>query len=385
MESDLLVGRCRGMQEVYKSIGRFSNLRTPILIEGEVGTGKEMIARAIHQNGNYKSGPFRKIASKEFDDAELQIELFGVKPTSNTSPESDQLKMVPSALVACSGGTLMIDDIEHWSTATQSRLLRFFQDSSLNGLTINTRIILATSLHVRDLVQSGKIRNDLFYLLSPFLIRVPALRDRQDDLDLLITHFMQRIANVSSAQQSQGPPRISSAALKLLRDYEWPGNVAELKSVLLGVLTESRGAVLATDALMRLLDLGHLKVSGEVVPHPDVPQTVVSKPIVSKPMVGNVVKAPPSGSLWDLESFVGQQIAEGTNRLYEQAIAKLDEQLLGLVLEHTKGNRVQASKILGITRTSLRRKLSGGIQNSLDSDSLEEPKQDGNGSHDDDA
>ena len=198
IEGDILVGRCRSMQAVYKSIGRLSTLRTPILIEGEVGTGKEMIARAIHQNGSGASGPFRKISSKEFGDAELQVELFGGS-NANTS-----------AIRNCNGGTLMVDDIDNWSVATQSRLLRYLQSHSIDGVSADTRIILATSFKVRDLLQSGKLRNDLFYFLSPYVIRVPALRERQEDLELLVSHFMQRIAHVSSTQKEQGPPRVSN-------------------------------------------------------------------------------------------------------------------------------------------------------------------------------
>ena len=136
-ESDILVGRCRGMQEVYKSIGRFSTLRTPILIEGEVGTGKEMIARTIHQNGAFASGPFRKISSREFNDAELQVELFGgIYAGASTIGDPWSSSIKPSsaklpALLECSGGTLMIDDIDSWSVASQSRLLRFFQSHAI--------------------------------------------------------------------------------------------------------------------------------------------------------------------------------------------------------------------------------------------------------------
>ncbi len=345
-ECETLVGRCRGMQEVYKCIGRLSNLRSPILIEGEVGTGKEMIARSIHQNGTFASGPFRKISSKEYDDAELQVELFGGSSSTAKSP----------AILECSGGTIMIDDIDSWSIATQSRLLRFLQSNALNEVATNTRVILATSLKIRDLVQAGRIRNDLFYFVSPFVIRVPALRDRQEDLELLVAHFMQRIAHVTSAQEGQGPPRVSGSAMQLLKDYDWPGNIAELKSVLQGVLMESRGAVLATDVLMRFLDMRRaeaLKPAEETsnsrwsgnANHSNVPRN----------------QKPDSDKTWDLRAFVDHQIANGTERLYEQAIELLDEQLLSLVLQHTHGNRVKASKLLGITRTSLRRKMNGGL------------------------
>ena len=256
----------------------------------------------------------------------------------------------------------MIDDIDNWSVATQSRLLRFLQSHSIDGVSADTRIILATSFKVRDLVQSGKLRNDLFYFLSPYVIRVPALRERQEDLELLVSHFMQRIAHVSSTQKEQGPPRVSNPALQLLKDYDWPGNIAELKSGLQGVLTESRGAVLATDSLMRFLDVGRTTGFG-----------FDSKELNSKtaPVAVQETSIDKSelGKTWDLKAFVDQQVTLGTERLYEQAIALLDEKLLHLIMQHTNGNRVRAAKLLGITRTSLRRKMNSTPQAELVTDS----------------
>jgi len=364
-ESDVLVGRCRGMQEVYKSIGRLSNLRSPILIEGEIGTGKEMIARAIHQNGSHASGGFRKISCNEFEDSPMQIELFG-RIHSNTlalgEPPSDRpsATRIP-ALLDCSGGTLMIDDVDNLSVAGQSRLLRFFQSNSIDGISADTRVILATSTPIRELVQSGRIRNDLFYFLSTFIIRVPALRDRREDLELLVSHFIQRIAHVSSAQQGQGPPRVSSAALQLLKEYDWPGNIAELKSVLQGVLTESRGAILASDALRLFLQASSSTDSRSVaeLTNSQTTPAAVQATSTNKFEVGQV---------WDLKAFVDEQVALGTERLYEQAVERLDSQLLKLVLEHTSGNRVKAAKLLGITRTSLRRKMNNGLLTELGTD-----------------
>ena len=381
-ESDILVGRCRGMQEVYKSIGRLSNLRSPILIEGEVGTGKEMIARSIHQNGYFASGPFRKISSKEFEDAELQVELFGgtnasasaASASAASEPSPISLKPLTGklpALLECSGGTLMIDDIDNWSVATQSRLLRFFQSNAVDGIASDTRVILATSYKIHDLVQTGKIRNDLFYFVSPFVIRVPALRERQEDLELLVSHFMQRIAHVSSTHDGHGPPRVSSNALQLMKDYDWPGNIAELKSMLQGVLTESRGAVLATDALMRFLNLGRSKeLKDNENPSASETNTISSQGQETHN------RRPETESVWDLRTFVEQQVANGTERLYENAIALLDKQLLNLVMQHTNGNRVRAAKILGITRTSLRRKMNGSLQAESVNHSLDELRPD---------
>lgn len=353
-ESDVLVGRCRGMQEVYKCIGRFSNLRSPVFIEGEVGTGKEMVARSIHQNGNFASGPFRKISSKEFGETDLQLELFGGSNPLRESGEETNSKL--PALLECNGGTLMIDDIDSWPIATQSRLLRYFQSNAVDGVATDTRVILATSLKIRDLVQTGRIRNDLFYFVSPFVIRVPALKERQEDLELLVSHFMQRIANVSSTQSGQGPPRVSSAALQLLKDYDWPGNVAELKSVLQGVLTASRGAVLATDALIRFLADGRSKVL------PTKSDSTHSQAIITASQDKQSDKQRSDlEPTWNLKALVEEQVASGTACLYEKAIALLDQQLLTLVMQHTQGNRAKAAKILGITRTSLRRKMNGGL------------------------
>ncbi len=356
--SDVLVGRCRAMQEVYKSIGRFSNLRSPVLLEGEVGTGKEMIARSIHLNGNLSTGPFRKISSAEFEEPELQLKLFGGSTYPLPSNEPSTFKM--PALLECNGGTLMIDDIDSWSIAAQSRLLRFFQSHAIDGVAANTRIILATSLNIRDLVQAGKLRSDLFYFVSPFVIRIPPLRERQEDLELLVCHFMQRIANVSPTQQGQGPPRVSSAAFKLLKDYDWPGNIAELKSVLQGVLTESRGAVLATDALIGFLGDGRPS-HPSVIAEPRSQESAISTECERTANLYHDMQ--PN---WNLKAFVEEQIANGTDCLYDQAIALLDQQLLRLVMRHTRGNRAKAAKLLGITRTSLRRKMSGGNQRNRD-------------------
>lgn len=355
-ERDILVGRCLGMQEVYKSIGRLSNLRSPILIEGEVGTGKEMIARTIHQNGAFASGPFRKISSREFEDAELQVELFG-----GASPSDGK----PSAILNCSRGTLIIDDIDHLSVATQSRLLRYLQSNAIDGMEADTRVILASSFKIRDLVQSGRLTNDLYYFLSPYVIRVPALRERQEDLELLVSHFMQRLAHVTLAQQTLGPPRVSNAALQLLKAYDWPGNIAELKSVLQGVLTESRGAILASDALQRFLEVGR-STAATLEP------TQLNSGMADNSIDKLSENKQHSRNNWDLQAFVDQQITLGTDRLYEQAVALLDVQLLNLVMKHTNGNRVKAAKLLGITRTSLRRKMNVSLQAESETDNSDE-------------
>ncbi len=322
-ESDVLVGRCRAMQEVYKSIGRLAALSGPVLIEGEVGTGKEMIARTIHDHGVRKGKTFTKLSTGDFSELAIQQELFG--------NESNEQITDHCLLRKCEGGTLLIEEMDGLSLPLQSRLLKFLQQSS-----IDLSIIFSTSTSSRELVQRGRLRSELFYFLSPYAIRVPALRERIDDFELLVAHFMQTLLRVSSAGPSEGPPRVSQGAMDLLKANDWPGNVAQLKSVLQSVLLESRGAVLATDALLRSLNIGDLAPIVE-----DTPSCTTSSFEHS----------------WNLSTFVSEQIEKGTANLYETAILKLDQQIIMMVLQHTQGNQAQASRLLGMTRTSLRRKI----------------------------
>ncbi len=322
-ESDVLVGRCRAMQEVYKSIGRLATLSGPVLIEGEVGTGKEMIARTIHDHGSRKGKVFTKLSTGDYSDSAMQHELFG-NDTGDPISETCLLKK-------SEGGTLLIEEISGLSLPLQSRLLRFLLQRN-----VDMSIIFSTSRSSRELVQRGSLRSELFYFLSPYAIRVPALRDRIDDFELLVTHFMQSLLRVSSACQNEGPPRVSQGAMDLLKAHDWPGNVAQLKSVLQSVLLESKGAVLATDTLHRSLN------AGEPTFHDD---------------EATCQKIAPIEKTWDLTSFVSEQLEKGTDNLYEAVIQRLDQQLVMMVLQHTQGNQAQASRLLGMTRTSLRRKI----------------------------
>ncbi len=318
IETDVLIGRCRTMQEVYKNIGRLANLPDPVLIEGEVGTGKEMVARAIHNHGNRMEAAFVKISSEE-----LAEQL--------TRPECLSLDQ---CFPASRGGTLLVEELTSLAIPKQAKLLAMLQGTH-SGDTHPPRLIISTSTPARQLLERGALRSDLYYFLSPYTVRVPALRERPEDLELLVAHFMQRLAKVSSTNQNQGPPRVSAAALTLMRQHDWPGNVAQLKSVLQSALHESRGAVLASAALRQALDGGQPC-------QPDADE-----------------EASPSSSvmLWDLESFVQDRLTQSTDHLYDDAIAELDRSLLTLVLKHTHGNQAQAAKILGMTRTSLRKKV----------------------------
>jgi DNA-binding NtrC family response regulator len=316
-DRDALIGRCRAMQEVYKNIGRLANLPDAAMIEGEVGTGKEMIARAIHAYGSRQHAEFKKVTAEELSAALQQAE--------NCT--------LTQCFPKCRGGTLLLEEFASLANAMQSKLLNVLQSGLAEGHSA-TRFLVSTSVPSRQLLERGVLRSDLYYFLSPYTVRVPALRDRDEDIELLVAHFMQRLALVSATNQNQGPPRVSPSALSLLRSHDWPGNVAQLKSVLQTALHESRGAVLASAALHQALD-SVCAVANDISDE-DTDSAVGS---------------------WDLVHFVRERIDHGTNQLYDQAVAELDRSLLTLVLRHTHGNQAQAAKILGMTRTSLRKKI----------------------------
>jgi two-component system nitrogen regulation response regulator GlnG len=317
-ESDVLIGRCRAMHEVYKNIGRLANLSDAVLIEGEVGTGKEMIARAIHSYGSRQQAEFLKINSEELTDA-LQ--------------RADK-QSLDQCFPQCLGGTLLVEELTSLTNATQAKLLTALQNNAVSGPNA-TRLIISTSVPSRQLLERGILRSELYYFLSPYTVRVPALREREEDLELLVSHFMQRLARVTATNQNQGPPRVSVSAMSLLRGHDWPGNVAQLKSVLQTALHESRGAVLASAALHQALDSG-LSITHDIGDELDSTNEIGS---------------------WDLARFVQDRLSNETDHLYDDAIAELDRALLTLVLRHTHGNQAAAAKILGMTRTSLRKKV----------------------------
>ncbi len=323
VEDDELVGRSQAMQDVYKGIGRFVLRTGPVLIEGEVGTGKELIARTIHDHALRVGKPFIKVSAIDLIDTELQQTLFG-----NAIPDQPSNR---GYIQTCEGGTILIEEIGGMSLALQSRLLQFMQQP-----TANANLVFTTSRPIGDLVKRGLLRSDFYYFLSPFVIRVPALRERIDDLDLLVSHFIHRLLMISPAGDQSSPPRVSQGAMNLLKAYDWPGNVSQLKSVLHRVLVESRGVVLATDALHRALGTTERarRTRSETV-HSDVGV---------------------EGS-WDFEGFIAGLLNEGIDNLYGMTVQKFDQQLLTIVLKHTQGNQTQAARLLGMTRTSLRRKI----------------------------
>ena len=330
ISGDTLIGRCPPMQEVYKSIGRVARQDVTVLIRGESGTGKELVARAIYQHSKRADKPFMAINCAAIPDSLLESELFGHEKGAFTGADHKHI----GRFEQCHGGTIFLDEIGEMSPMTQAKILRLIQEQCFERVggttTVRTdvRLISATNADLEAMSDDGRFRKDLYFRLNVFSILLPPLRERGGDLRLLIEHYLRRLGN----DLGKPDPQIDESAMSLLEAYAWPGNVRELQSALKQSLLQANGSVLLPDFLPEGVR------SGTTVPKEDLP--VVN-----------------SGTGTDWDAFVGGRIGQGSENLYAESLELMERELLVRVLRHTEGNQVQAARILGITRGSLRNKI----------------------------
>jgi DNA-binding NtrC family response regulator len=325
--ADLLVGRNPSMQAVYKAIGRVAPQNVTVLILGESGTGKELVARAIYQHSRRGAEPFLAINCAAIPETLLESELFGHEKGSFTGAERKRI----GKFEQCNGGTLFLDEIGDMSPLTQTKILRVLQEQRFERvggnetIQANVRLIAATNRDLESMVAAGQFRSDLYYRLSVFTIKLPPLRERGDDLPLLVGHFLKRFNRELDKNVTQVLPE----TLALLRRHTWPGNLRELQSALKQSLLQAAGPLLAPEFLPAYLQ--------EPVRPPDDEATAQTG--------------------FDLQHYIRERLDAGSVNLYDEALQLLERQLVTEVLRHTSGNQVQAAKILGITRNSLRHKI----------------------------
>jgi two-component system nitrogen regulation response regulator GlnG len=329
-DAERIVGRSPAMQEVYKAIGRAASSDVTVLITGESGTGKELVARAIFHHGSRTGGPFLAINCAAIPEALLESELFGHERGAFTGAERRRI----GKFEQCDGGTLFLDEIGDMSAATQAKLLRVLQEQRFERLggnqTIQTdvRLIAATNKNLAKEVADGRFREDLWYRFNVFTIAVPPLRERREDIPLLVEHFLRRF--------SRSPGRtvrsVTPEAMRCLNAYAWPGNVRQLQSVLKYALVQGSGEVLTLESLPEGL-------RGGAAPAGD-------------------SRAAAEDCLAGLGEFVRGLLRAGELDIYRRVGLEVDRVVLGEVLRHVKGNQVKASELLGISRTTLRAKLS---------------------------
>ncbi len=324
--SDVLVGRCPAMQEVYKAIGRVAPQDVTVLVLGESGTGKELVARAIYHYSRRSGGPFLAINCAAIPEQLLESELFGHEKGAFTGADRRRVGKFEQA----SGGTLFLDEIGDMTPLTQAKILRVLQDQQFEPVggnqTVKTdvRLIAATNRDLPALMAQGRFRGDLYYRLNVSTIRLPPLRERGDDVPLLVRHYLRRFGREMGKDVRDVPPE----AMALLRRYDWPGNVRELQSVLKQALLQATGQVLLPEFLPEALRGGER-------PAP----------------------APAAGGFAEVSRYIAERLKAGTTDLHGELIARLERQLFTEVLRHTGGNMTQAARVLGITRGTLRTKL----------------------------
>jgi two-component system nitrogen regulation response regulator GlnG len=325
--SKAIIGSCLAMQEVYKAIGRVADQTFPVLITGESGTGKELVARAIYQHGPRARAPFLALNCAAIPDTLLESELFGHEKGAFTGADRRRI----GKFEQCNGGTLFLDEIGDMPLAAQAKLLRVLQEQAFERLggneTIRTdaRLIAATHRDLKHWSDEGKFRPDLYYRLGVFSIHLPPLRERGEDLALLVQFYLRQISRELGREAREVAPE----TLERLRGYAWPGNVRELQSFLKQAILRSHGPVLLPDFL------------------PELPQA---------PGETAAPVAPSEGS-FDLEAFLGQRLGPDSRDLYREIHQELDRLVLSRVLEYTGGNQQRAARLLGITRRTLRTKL----------------------------
>jgi DNA-binding NtrC family response regulator len=338
---DSILGSCTAMQEVYKAIGRVAAQDVPVLITGESGTGKELVARAIYQHGSRAKAPFLALNCAAIPENLLESELFGHEKGAFTGADRRRI----GKFEQCNCGTIFLDEVGDMHAALQAKILRVLQEQAFERVggneTISTdvRIIAATHRDLKTSSEGGKFRQDLYYRLSAFTIHLPPLRERGDDLPMLVRHYVRRF----SRELGREVLEVAPASIDRLRDYSWPGNIRELQNVLRQALLRAHGRVLIPEFLPELSDISDQIGSGDL--------------------------DTPSDSGPSLEAFVRRGLAAGTEGLHEDTHRWVDRILLPMVLEHTQGNQRQAARVLGIARKTLRdklRELGITIQRSLD-------------------
>ncbi len=236
-EPDVIIGRSRAIEEVRAAIRRAANAHATVLIEGETGTGKELVARAIHKASRRSRGPFVAVNCTELAEGLFESELFGHVRGAFTGATADRKGLLESA----NGGTLLLDEVEDLASAAQAKLLRVLQSrefkpvGSSRFVRFDGRVIAASNQEVGDLVRQRRFRSDLFFRLDVLRIRVPALRERRDDLPLLVDHAIRRYNRTNGTQFGS----LSPDALGVLAKRPWTGNIRELENVIERTLVNS--------------------------------------------------------------------------------------------------------------------------------------------------
>ena len=326
-----IVGRSEPMQQVFKIIGQLAASDATALITGESGTGKELVARAIYHHSKRSQQPFLAVNCAAIPEQLLESELFGHERGAFTGANLQRI----GKFEQCNRGTLFLDEIGDMTPATQTKILRVLQSGTFErvggnqSIKVDVRIIAATNKPLEQAVATRQFREDLFYRLNVVRIHIPPLRERREDIRLLVNYFLKAFA-----KESGGAPRsIASAALRLLEKYHWPGNVRELENVIRRALVMAKGdAILPTELPGEISGLSGTGAA----PAPALPGEAAASDV----------------------SAMARQLFQWARREPKlKVLPAVERELVIAALKETSGNQVHAAKLLGITRATLRKRI----------------------------
>jgi nitrogen regulation protein NR(I) len=324
-ERDTIIGASRVMQMIYKEIGRVAAKPVNVLIRGETGTGKELVARALYQHSERANGPFIAINCAAIPETLLESELFGHERGAFTGAEARRIGRFEQA----NNGTIFLDEIGDMSPGTQVKLVRVLQEQSLQRLggketvAVDVRVIAATHRDLEKAIREKQFREDLFYRLSVVAIRLPALRERREDIPELIHYFLGK----HGLPLGVANPSIHPEAIESLQSHDWPGNVRELENVVRKILLLGGGFT---------INAGHVRAA----------TSGWAKTESGEKSLRDLAEAL-------LSAAERGELTDARNRLVESA----EKEIVSQAIERTHGNQVQAARLLGISRLTLREKL----------------------------
>jgi len=306
-----IVGRAPEMEKLYRIIAKAANSVHPVLILGESGTGKELVARSIHYSGPFRDKPFIPVDCGSLVPTLIESELFGYVKGAFTG--ANQTK--DGLLSMAEGGTFFLDEDGELPVDLQAKMLRAIQEKEIRPvggtrrIPINVRILAATNRDLEQAVMQGEFRRDLYFRLNVLSLRIPALRERRQDIQLLIGHFLERMTRAAGQEKI-----ISDEALKAMLSYDWPGNVRELENC---------------------LERSYAFTTGPLIHSTDLPREVANLPVP--------------------ESANGNGNGNGHGKIIP--IAELEKQTILRTITELNGDKLQAARLLGIGKTTLYRKL----------------------------
>jgi len=324
--TEVIFGRSKSMQEVYKQIGRVASTSATILIRGESGTGKELVAKAVYQHSERSNKPFLVINCVAIPETLLESELFGYEKGAFTGAANRRIGKIEQA----DGGTVLLDEIGDMPFSIQAKILRLLQEKSIERLggrspiPVDVRVIAATNRDLEAALTEGRFREDLYYRLKVVTMFLPPLRERTGDTAILAEHFLKRF----SREMGVDCPGISEEAKAVLESYSWPGNVRELANTIQKALIFSRGAPISSE-----------EISEAIVIETDTRET-------------SEQFQPDS-----IQEWVKVGLSRKGENVFNAMVDEFSRILLTEALSLTSGNRSHAAKLLGLSRPTLLAKI----------------------------